>query len=452
MAEPLHAVRLGRDREPPDGARRRQQPGGLRRRRVHRGRRVLPAQQGRLCVRPFRPAGAGPPLPAHDLGIRRVPRRAARDLRRDASTTTPRRRGTRSGRRRSSTGPTTAARWRSCRWSPRSRGTAGRPGRRSRRARPTTSPTARAAVVSPVAELAQAWNYGRPAAPLRELLDDDARCRPTRRSTRARPRALPRQSEPRAARRATTPRSASAVTRGWTGQAAVFYRRDDNLVDWTYTTGSSAGRPTRSTSTPRASSWSPATPGASSPRCSATRRSRRARTTWGRRVTASFYALNYARQRFTAAFTLRTHGDLELRLDNAARIQEPDSLRTRAATTRSSARSASTGTRRRAASSSSRSWSTTSGTARSSRCPACRRRAGSCLLAQPTVGRRMPEIHSSTRVPRPLVGAQSPTLVEPAMDAALAAPRPRCAAIEGRSGAPDLREHLPRPGRGHRRA
>ena len=50
---------------------------------------------------------------------------------------------------------------------------------------------------------------------------------------------------------------------GWAGQAAVFYRRDDNLVDWTYTTGCSAGRQTRSTSTLRASRLWPGIRGAS---------------------------------------------------------------------------------------------------------------------------------------------------------------------------------------------
>jgi len=48
----------------------------------------------------------------------------------------------------------------------------------------------------------------------------------------------------------------------------------------------------------------------------------------GAPVTASFYALNYARQRLTAALILRLTQTLELRMDNVARIQEPDSLRT----------------------------------------------------------------------------------------------------------------------------
>jgi hypothetical protein len=47
----------------------------------------------------------------------------------------------------------------------------------------------------------------------------------------------------------------------------------------------------------------------------------------GAPVTASFYALNYARQRLTAAFTMTLTETLELRLDNAARIQAADALR-----------------------------------------------------------------------------------------------------------------------------
>ena len=48
----------------------------------------------------------------------------------------------------------------------------------------------------------------------------------------------------------------------------------------------------------------------------------------GAPVTASFYALNYARQRLTAALVLSLTRTLDLRLDNAARMQEPDALRT----------------------------------------------------------------------------------------------------------------------------
>jgi hypothetical protein len=115
---------------------------------------------------------------------------------------------------------------------------------------------------------------------------------------------------------------------GWTGKAALFYRRDENLVDWTYTNGvfGRAANPVNIDSKGF---------------------ELEARQSWGlvtvvlgytalakdanygnAEVTASFYALNYARQRLTAAFTMKLTENLELRLDNAARIQEPDSLRT----------------------------------------------------------------------------------------------------------------------------
>ena len=114
---------------------------------------------------------------------------------------------------------------------------------------------------------------------------------------------------------------------GWTGHAAVFYRDDDNLIDWTYTAGE-FGR--------SASPVDVETEGLEL----------EARQSWrlvsvvlgytalakssdylGAPVTASFYALNYARQRLTAALVLRLTETVEIRMDNCARIQEPDALR-----------------------------------------------------------------------------------------------------------------------------
>src|SRR5262249_2098234 len=48
----------------------------------------------------------------------------------------------------------------------------------------------------------------------------------------------------------------------------------------------------------------------------------------GAAVDASFYALNYARQRLTAAITARLGHGFEMRLDNVARIQASNLLRT----------------------------------------------------------------------------------------------------------------------------
>jgi outer membrane cobalamin receptor len=45
-------------------------------------------------------------------------------------------------------------------------------------------------------------------------------------------------------------------------------------------------------------------------------------------VTASFYALNFARHRFTAALVARLGAGFEVRMDNEYRIQEKNALRT----------------------------------------------------------------------------------------------------------------------------
>ena len=114
----------------------------------------------------------------------------------------------------------------------------------------------------------------------------------------------------------------------WSGQAAVFYRQDEDLVDWTFKQGVTA----RS---------------ANAVNVDTTGVELVARRSWslvdlvlgytyltkspdyrGAAVDASFYALNYARQRLTAALTLRLTQELTLRLDNAARIQSANILRT----------------------------------------------------------------------------------------------------------------------------
>jgi vitamin B12 transporter len=115
---------------------------------------------------------------------------------------------------------------------------------------------------------------------------------------------------------------------GWTGKAAVFYRRDENLVDWTYTNGvfGRAANPvnidTRGLELEARQTWGLVTVVIGYTALS------KAANYGNADITASFYALNYARQRLTAAFSLQLTENLELRLDNAARIQEPDSLRT----------------------------------------------------------------------------------------------------------------------------
>ena len=121
---------------------------------------------------------------------------------------------------------------------------------------------------------------------------------------------------------------ASGNAYGWTGQAAVFYRQDVDLVDWTYLPsvfGRSANPVDIETTglelvARRAWSGIGLVVGYTALAKSA--------SYLGSPEAASFYALNYARQRLTVAVTAELTRTLELRLDNAARIQAPDSLRT----------------------------------------------------------------------------------------------------------------------------
>jgi len=115
---------------------------------------------------------------------------------------------------------------------------------------------------------------------------------------------------------------------GWSARGDVFYRRDDNLVDWTYTDGvfGRSANPvnvdTEGLEVEARRSWSLATVVLGYTALA------KDASYLGAPVTASFYALNYARERLTAAFILQLTENLDLRLDNAARIQAPDSLRT----------------------------------------------------------------------------------------------------------------------------
>lgn len=115
---------------------------------------------------------------------------------------------------------------------------------------------------------------------------------------------------------------------GWVTEAAAFQRHDDDLVDWTFQTGVTAR-----TANPvdivtrgfelvgrRDFAWGSVTLGYTHLNKDADYGS----TT----VDASFYALNYARHRLTAALTVRLGSEWELRMDNEARIQADNSLRT----------------------------------------------------------------------------------------------------------------------------
>lgn len=114
---------------------------------------------------------------------------------------------------------------------------------------------------------------------------------------------------------------------GWRTDAGLFWRRDDGLVDWTYRRGVVA-RTANAVDLDVAGfevvarrSWPQAdvVVGYTALRKWADYR--------GAPVDASFYALNYARHRLTAALTVRVGKGFEFRFDNVARIQADNALR-----------------------------------------------------------------------------------------------------------------------------
>jgi outer membrane cobalamin receptor len=114
---------------------------------------------------------------------------------------------------------------------------------------------------------------------------------------------------------------------GWDGHAAVFFRRDDSLVDWTFRRGVTArsANPvdvdTTGFEAVARHSWS-ACDLVLGYTCLTKDADYR-----GAVVDASFYALNYARHRFTAAIVARLGRNWEVRLDNVARVQADNPLR-----------------------------------------------------------------------------------------------------------------------------
>ena len=114
----------------------------------------------------------------------------------------------------------------------------------------------------------------------------------------------------------------------WTVQAAVFHRWDDELVDWTFRKGVTAR------------TANPVDIGTAGLEVVAVMKSPRCDLILGytylnkdadygpATIDASFYALNFAKHRLTAAVILRPSAGIELRLDNEYRIQERNSLRT----------------------------------------------------------------------------------------------------------------------------
>ena len=123
--------------------------------------------------------------------------------------------------------------------------------------------------------------------------------------------------------------TAAAETGDWSGQVTAFYRRDDDLVDWTYASGAPYARQANAVDLDVVGlqalfsrQWDAAdlTLG----------------YTWLHKnadygtalVDASFYALNFARQRATLALRWRFAGPFELLFDNELRRQQKNPLRT----------------------------------------------------------------------------------------------------------------------------
>lgn len=114
----------------------------------------------------------------------------------------------------------------------------------------------------------------------------------------------------------------------WIMQAALFHRRDENLVDWTFRQGVTAR------------SANPVDVATTGVELVARRSLQKFDVIFGytglskdpdyrgAAVDASFYAGNYARHRITAGIVARLRSDFELRMDNEIRFQAANILRT----------------------------------------------------------------------------------------------------------------------------
>jgi hypothetical protein len=121
---------------------------------------------------------------------------------------------------------------------------------------------------------------------------------------------------------------AAGALAGWNAEGALFWRRDDSLVDWTFRRGVTA-RTANAVDVDVGGvelvvrrSWAACdlVLGYTALTKDADYR--------GAAVDASFYALNYARHRLTAAITVRLGAAFEVRMDNVARLQADNLLRT----------------------------------------------------------------------------------------------------------------------------
>lgn len=122
---------------------------------------------------------------------------------------------------------------------------------------------------------------------------------------------------------------ADALWGAWHTHAAVFFRRDRDLVDWTYSALSTSARTANAVDIDTLGfevvgrrHWEHVDLVLGYTALTKD-------DNFGAGVDASFYALNYAEHRLTAAITARLGAGLELRMDNEFRIQADNTLRTR---------------------------------------------------------------------------------------------------------------------------
>lgn len=122
--------------------------------------------------------------------------------------------------------------------------------------------------------------------------------------------------------------SISRDTAEWQGRVAVFSRQDDNLVDWTYATGSPFARQANPVDIDVLGFEAFLTHQWSSIDLAVGYTYLDKDADYGTAlVDASFYALNFARHRATLAVRYEFAESLELRLDNEYRYQEDNPLR-----------------------------------------------------------------------------------------------------------------------------
>ena len=121
---------------------------------------------------------------------------------------------------------------------------------------------------------------------------------------------------------------ATAANGAWSTTAAVFYRRDNDLVDWTYAFDETNARAANSVDIDNAGVELVSRYTSKTFDLTFGYTALHKHANYGESdVDASFYALNYPEQRVTFAVVARLGHGWEVRMDNEFRDQKPDALR-----------------------------------------------------------------------------------------------------------------------------